>query len=64
MIQETKKEDALLTKKEVGSPESAALNAPPQQAQIHLISAWLAALLCLRYVQNMYFLSRVMGFYM
>lgn len=44
---ETKTEDVVIIKKEVGSPESAALNAPPQQAQIQLISAWLATLLCL-----------------
>ncbi|XP_071790560.1 X-box-binding protein 1-like [Asterias amurensis] len=44
---ENNKEDVLVTKKEVGSTESAALNAPLQQLQIQLISAWLVALLCL-----------------
>jgi X box-binding protein 1 len=47
-VEETKTDASVaVIKKEVGSPESAALNAPLQQVQVQLISAWLATLLCL-----------------
>jgi len=47
-VEKAKTEEGVaVIKKEVGSPESAALNAPLQQVQIQLISAWLATLLCL-----------------